>query len=156
LSRGPSCSRLVLLFWAAVLLSAQAGHITPFTGVWKLNLAESKFDPGPPFQSFTLTFTPDGTRHLDLIGADGAPLQASLPWSDGKEVAVAVTQGDLHNVTAISKIHGKTFDDTWRENGKTIEKVHGAIRKVHNLAITVEGTDRQGRAYHNRLIFEKQ
>jgi len=67
---------------------AQTEHITPFIGAWKLNLAKSSFNPGPPFKGFTLTFTPDGTRKLDLVGADGQSLKASLPWSDGKEVSV--------------------------------------------------------------------
>jgi len=42
-----------------------AGHNTPFTGTWKLNGAMSTFKPGRSFKSFTLTFTPDGTRQLE-------------------------------------------------------------------------------------------
>jgi len=149
-------SQLALLFWAAIVLVAQTGYVTPFTGTWKLNLAKSTFDPGPPFRSFTLTFTPDGTRKLDLIGADGQPVRASLPWSDGKEVSVAVVQG-MDEATATSKIQGTTFDDTWKQNGKIIEKVHGvASSDGRMLTITVDGTDRQGRTYRNHLVFEKQ
>jgi hypothetical protein len=148
--------RLALLLGSAVVVAAQTGHITPFTGTWKLNPAKSRFNPGPPFRSFTLTFTPDGTRTLDLIGADGQPVKASLPWSDGKEVVVAVTEG-MGNVTATSKIHGQSFDDTWKENGKIIEQVHGAVSSDgRTLTITVNGTDKQGRAFHNRLRFDKQ
>jgi hypothetical protein len=140
----------------AMLLAAQPEHVTPFTGTWKLDIAKSNFNPGPPFKSFTLTFTPDGTRHLDLIGADGRPLKASLPWSDGKEVPVAVTEGNMNNVTAVSKIQGKTFDDTWRENGKVVEKVRGVLSSDRrSLAVSVEGTASQGRAFHNHLVFEK-
>jgi 4-carboxymuconolactone decarboxylase len=142
---------------AALLLAAQTEHITPFTGTWKMNLVKSTFNPGPPFKSFTLTFTPDGTRHLDLIGAAGQPLKASLPWSDGKEVPVTVAQGNMNNVTAVSKIQGKTFNDTWRENGKVIEKVRGVLSSDgRSLAVSVEGTDRQGHAFHNRIVFEKE
>jgi len=50
-----------------VAVMPQTQHITPFTGTWKLNLAKSKFDPGPPFKSFILIFTPDGARNLDLV-----------------------------------------------------------------------------------------
>jgi hypothetical protein len=39
---------------AAVVLVAQSEHITAFTGTWKLNVAKSRFNPGPPFRSFTL------------------------------------------------------------------------------------------------------
>jgi len=72
-----------------------------------LHRARSTGNPGPPFKSFAITFTADGTRHLDLIGAGGQPLKASLPRSDGKEVPVT----GMENVTAASKIEGKTFDD---------------------------------------------
>ena len=132
---------------------AQAEHITAFTGAWKLNVAKSSFQPGPPFRSFTLTFTPDGTRNLDLIGAEGQPLKVSLPWSDGKEVAPV----GMGNVTAISKMEGRTFHDTWKENGRIIERVHGVMSPDgKTLIISVDGTDRQGNAFHNRLRFEKQ
>jgi len=135
---------------------AQTAHVTAFTGVWKLNVAKSRFNPGPPFKSFTLTFTPDGTRRLDLIRADGEPLKAALPWSDGKEVAVAVIEG-MRDITATSKIEGQSFHDTWKENGNIIERVYGAVSpdgKV--LTITVNGVNKQGGAFHNRLKFEKQ
>jgi hypothetical protein len=131
---------------------AQTGHITPFTGTWKLDVTKSTFNPGPPFKSFTITFTPDGTRHLDLIAADGR-LTASLPWSDGKEIAVT----GMENVTASSKIQGRTFHDVWKQNGKIIEDVHGVVSSNGRpMNITVDGTNKEGHKFHNRLIFEKQ
>jgi hypothetical protein len=147
---------LVVLLATPVVAMAQAEHITPFTGTWKLNLANSRFDPGPPFKSFTLGFTPDGTRHLDLIGADGQALAASLPWSDGKEVPVTAAPG-MEGATATLKIRGRTFDDTWEQNGRVIEKVHGIVSSDgRTLTISVDGTDGQGRAFHNRLVFDRQ
>jgi len=53
----PLFLRLALLLAFAFNVVAQTEHITPFTGTWKLNLAKSRFNPGPPFRSFTLTFT---------------------------------------------------------------------------------------------------
>jgi hypothetical protein len=147
----------VLLVAFAGLATGQVEHVSAFTGTWKLNLSKSRFDPGPPFKSFTLTFTADGVRHLDLIGAGGEPLKASLPWSDGKEVPVNTTEANLQNVTAVSKIHGKTFDDTWRQNGKVIEKVHGAVSSDgRTLTIHVQGPARQGGTFRNRVVFDKQ
>ena len=71
-------------------------------------------------------FAPDGTRHLDLTYADGQTLKASLSWSDGKEVSVTASQG-FENATAVSKIQGRTFNNTWRHSRKIIEKVHAAV-----------------------------
>ena len=147
----PLSSPLAVMFGVVLVLLAQTGHVTPFTGTWKMNLAKSRFNPGPPFKSFAITFTADGTRHLDLIGADGQPLKASLPWSDGKEVPVT----GMENVTAISKIEGKTFHDVWKQNGRIIEDVHGALfPDGRTLTTTVDGRDGQGRAFQNHLTFE--
>ena len=147
---------IALLFWAAVVVFPQAGHITPFTGTWKLNVAMSTFKPGPPFKSFTLTFTPDGTRQLDLTYTDGQTLRASLPWSDGTEVSVTADQG-FEGVSAVSKIQGNTTNDTRKRNGRVIERVHAAVSPGgKTLKIRVDGTDVEGRAFQNRLTFEKQ
>jgi hypothetical protein len=146
-----------LLFGFAFLAAAQTQHITAFTGTWRFNVAKSEFNPGLPFKSFTLTFAPDGVRHLDLIPANGQPFRAELPWSDGKEVSVVVKEGSTGNVQAVSKIKGKTFDDTWRENDKVIEKVHGVLSADgETLTVTVEGPTQQGGTFHNRVVFDKQ
>ena len=153
MSKRLSLPRLTLLFAVALVLAAQSDHITPFTGTWKLDLAKSRFNPGPPFQSFTITFTPDGVRHLDLIGADGQALKAALPWSDGTEVAVA----GMENTTATSKMKGRRFHDIWKQNGKQIEDVHGVVSPDgKTLRTTVDATDNQGRPHHNELTFDKQ
>ncbi len=147
------CLRLALVVGAAVALTSQTGHITPFTGTWKLNLAKSSFNPGPPFKSFTITFTPDGTRKLDLIGANGQPLKVSLPWSDGKEVPVT----GMENATATSKIQGKTFHDLWKQNGRIIEDVHGVVSSDgKTLTTTVDARYTQDIPIHNHLTFDKQ
>ena len=140
-----------LLFAAG--LTAQTEHVTPFTGTWKLNLAKSKFNPGPPFQSFTITFTPDGVRHLDLIAPDGQGIKVSLPWSDGKQVS---PEG-MENTVTTSKIQGRTFHDIWKQNGKLIEDVHGVVSPDGTtLKTTVDGTNKQGHSYHNELTFDRQ
>jgi hypothetical protein len=142
--------------WAYVI-AAQSAHVTAFTGTWKLNVAKSKFDPGPPFQSFTLTFTPDGARNLDLVAANGQPLKATLPWSDGREIVVHIVEGSMQNVTAVSKIKGRTFEDTWRQNGEIIEKVHGAVSPDgRTLAVTVDRPIKKGGTFRNRVVFDKQ
>ncbi len=142
-----------LLLLPGLLAVAQTQHITAFTGTWKLNVAKSSFSPGPPLKSFVLTFTPDGVRHLDLIGAGGQLLKVSLPWSDGKEV---IPEG-MENTRVISKIQGHTVDDTWRQDGKIIEKVHGTVSPDgRTLTMNVEGPLQQGGSFRNRVVFDRQ
>jgi hypothetical protein len=148
---------LIVVLSLASLAAGQTNHLTPFTGTWKFNVEKSAFHPGPPFKSFTLAFTPDGVRHLDLIPADGQPLKAELPWSNGKEVVVVVKVGSMPNVKAVSKIRGRTFDDTWTQDGKVIEKVRGALsRDGKTLTVTVEGPLQPSGTFKNRVVFDKQ
>jgi len=61
------------------------------------------------------------------------------------------------NATATSKIQGKTFHDTWKQDGKVIERVRGVVSSDgKTLTITVDGPSSQGRAFHNRLKFERR
>jgi hypothetical protein len=87
-----------------------------------------------------------------LIGADDQPLKAALPWSDGKEVSVE----GMGNATATSKIQGRIFHDIWKVSGKVTEDVHGVSPDGATLRTTVNGTDNQGRPYHNELTFDKE
>ena len=131
---------LIVVLGLAGLAAAQTNHQTPFTGTWTFNADKSAFNPGPPFKRFTLTFTPDGVRHLDLVPANGQAFKAELPWSDGKEVAVVVKEGSMPNAKAAPEIRGRTFNDTWTQDGKVIEKVHGVVsRDGKTLAVTVKG-----------------
>lgn len=145
--------------WLSLSAAPAAGqqHITPFTGQWRYDPQRSKFDPGPPFRSFVLRFTPDGTRHLDLVFADGRRLRAELPWSDGRRVAVRILEGAMSGVEAVSRIRGRAFEDTWFENGRVIERVRGRLsRDGSTLTADVEGPLPGGGVFHNRVVFARQ
>lgn len=145
------------LLFALPLAAAQPRRVTPFTGRWQYDAARSEFHPGPPFRSFVLTFTEDGTRHLDLTFADGRRLRAELPWSDGKEVSVRVFEGSMGDVRAVSRIRGRTFRDTWTENGKAIEHVRGRLSRDGNtLTVDVRGPLPGGGEFRNRVVFDRR
>jgi len=59
---------LSLLVLSSVPLLAQDN---PFVGIWKLNLAKSKFEPGPAPKSQTRTVCQDGALTLMESAADG-------------------------------------------------------------------------------------
>ncbi len=145
------------LVLALALGAEQARRITPFTGQWQYNAARSKFDPGPPFRSFMLTFTEDGVRHLDLILADGRRVRAELPWSDGRQVSVLSLEGLTGRVQAVSRIRGRTFEDTWTQDGRVIERVRGRLSADgKTLIVDVQGPLPDGKEFRNRVVFERQ
>ena len=135
------------------MASAHSQHITAFTGTWKLDVARSRFVPGPPFRDFILTFTPDGTRHILLTTADGHQLKIDLPWSGGQEV----TPLGMDTARTVSTTRGRVFNDTWRQNGKIIETVQGEVSAdSQTLRITVKGPLTPSGRFHNRLLFHRQ
>src|ERR1700693_1412421 len=54
----------LLILFALALVAAD----NPFVGTWKLNVAKSKFNPGPPLQSQTVTIGAD--NKVEVSGTD--------------------------------------------------------------------------------------
>lgn len=149
----PSFSRLVLLFVPAAILVAQMDHTNAFTGTWKLNVAKSKFSPGPAPQSSMVTMAPDGTFTMEGVDSQGKPFKLSHPWSVNKEVPV----DGIENATIITKLQGRTMDDTMKSGGKTVQTVHAVLSPDRRTSTaTIDATDEQGRHIHNVVIYEKQ
>jgi len=156
MSREDRVSRRVtaaMLIGLAPAVALAADHITAFTGTWQYNPAKSAFQPGPPFKSFTITFTREGVRNLDLVDGGGRVVKVSLPWSDGKEV----TPEGMENARVVSRIQGNTVEDTWRQNGRIIETVRGVVSADgKTLTMHVEGPLPQGGTFRNRVVFDRQ
>jgi hypothetical protein len=70
-----SFERIAKLVLTTFLFCGAAwGADNPFVGTWKLNLAKSKFDPGPPVRSRTVTVEPagDGVKwSIEQVDANG-------------------------------------------------------------------------------------
>ena len=72
--------------------SASAQAADPLVGTWKLDVAESKFSPGPPPKSITVTFEPAGEGvkvTADVVGADDKPTHTTYTGNyDGKDYPI--------------------------------------------------------------------
>ncbi len=78
------------LFFGTLALTANLWSADPFIGVWKLNPAKSKFEPGPAPQSLLMTWTNDDsgatTIHSEGVRADGKTIQETyVAIYDGNE-----------------------------------------------------------------------
>jgi hypothetical protein len=74
---------MALLGLAVATALPQAGFAqsNPLVGTWKLNLAKSKFSPGPPPRSLTLTYQQDGQNIRSTaqgVDAQGNPVPAGV------------------------------------------------------------------------------
>ncbi len=142
-------SLLLMLFAGGIALLAQTSN--PFTGKWELNVAKSKYNPGPAPKSQTVTITDDKTT-VEGVDGNGKPVRWSFTPSQGTAVPIE----GMENSTVDDRRSGNRVDDNWKVMGGNVH-AHGVISNHgKTLKYTMIGTDGQGRAVHNVLIYEKQ
>jgi len=150
---------LVVLVAADVAqLSAQGKD--PRIGTWKLNVAKSKYDPGPAPQSQTLK--------VDAVGK-GEKITSETVTADGKKVTVTYTanfDGKDYPLTgsalgadkvSLKRIDARTTERIDKKDGKpvvTIRRVVSADGKT--MTATVKGKNAEGKPINNVAVFEKQ
>ena len=145
-------SLAAVLVASAVVLAAQTDQNSPFTGTWKLNVAKSKFNPGPPPKGETVTIAPDGKVSVEEVDAEGK----TVNWSFTPSGDTAVPIEGLQDATVLEKISGNTVEHTWKIGGGN-ETGHGVVSKNgKTMKYTMTGTNGQGQKVHNVAIYEKQ
>jgi hypothetical protein len=131
-----------------------------FSGNWKVNLAKSKYDPGPPPKgpNFSkIEAIPGGIKFTnDGVNSEGKPTHNE--WSgkfDGKDNPV---NGDpARDTAALKKIDDHTLEITNKKDGK----VTGVVRVVFardgkTRTQTGHNTNAKGIKTNNTIIYEKQ
>src|SRR4051794_26242632 len=96
---------------------AQNEHITAFTGDWKLNLAKSRFNPGPPFKSFTLTCTPDDPERPHSQLGPRRSVRRSFgpgpPWFGGRHGSGTQFVSWIHETDFVRAIEFLVAREEW-------------------------------------------
>lgn len=144
---------------AIVLSSSVVLAADNWLGTWKVDLAKSKYSPGPAPRSYTLKFeaTPGGIQFTgDGVDADGkASHSMFLSRFDGKDVPY---EGNPDADTASPrKVDDNTYDNRWKKGGKatvTANVVVSADGKT--MTITQNGTNAKGEAVNNSIVYNKQ
>lgn len=142
-------SAIAIVSACATRLAAQATEAGPFTGTWKLNIAKSKFNPGPAPKSQTVTIAPDGKISVEGIESDGK----STSWSFTPSGDTAVPVEGLENTTVIEKRTGNVLEFTWnggKVKGRSVLSNHGKT-----ATYTQTGTDKDGHPIHNVQIYDR-
>ena len=130
----------------------------PLLGTWKMNVAKSKFDPGPAPKSTSLKYEAAGQGLKVTVDTDGATGLAHWEYTanfDGKDYPVAGNpEGDM---VALKRMTTTTTEAVIKKSGKTMTsntRVVSADGK--SLTITVKGTNAKGQTVHNVQVFDKQ
>ena len=145
---------VVIVIATGTLLFAQDN---PFVGTWQLNVAKSKYVPGPAPQSSTRTWDAGGMVMVNGVNAAGKSTSYGYTIKDdGKDYP---TMGSIPNTAdkiTSKKVDANTYEATFTKAGKEVEKT---TFKVSNggktLTIHAKGTSPAG-PFDNLQVWEKQ
>jgi len=131
----------------------------PFNGTWKLNVSKSKFTPGPPPQSGTITVKVEGDiQNVKTEGqaADGTMTQTSFVAKlDG--TPVPITGSPTADMTSLRKINARTLETKSTKGGKPVAQRRVTISPDGKImTITGSGLNQKGVKTTATAVYEKQ
>jgi len=138
-------------------LSAQATD--PRIGTWQLNVAKSKFSPGPPPQSQTLKIEASGRGEKvtsEAVNADGTPTTTQYTANfDGKDYPLTGSQ--IADMVSLKRVDARTTERTDKKGDKVMTSITRVVSADgKSMTATVKGTNAQGQSTSNVAVFEKQ
>lgn len=144
---------------AIVLASSVALAAEAWLGTWKLNVAKSKYRPGPAPKNLTLTWeaTADGIKHAsDGVNGDGSPMQSGYVTKyDGTDVPY--TGNPDADMASAKKTNDHSYVNVWKKDGKpTITAKVVVSKNGKTMTIKQTGTNAKGQAVNNTAVYDKQ
>ena len=138
-------------------LSAQASD--PRIGTWKLNVAKSKYNPGPAPQSLTVNVEPSGKGEkvtTEFVNADGTRTTTEYTANfDGKDYPLTGSQ--IADTVSLKRSNARTTVRTDKKGGTVAQTLRRVVSKDgKTMTVTTKGTNAQGQAVNNVALFEKQ
>jgi hypothetical protein len=159
-------ARTIVLVAALALTTAVAVGADVLSGTWKLNVAKSKFSPGPAPKSGTqtITATADGMKVVaDGVDSEGKKTRNEYSAKfDGKEYPEKPTIDGKPNsngpdTISIKKIDDYNFETTTRKKGAVLTVTKIVISKDgKTLTATGTGKNAEGKTVNNSIVAEKQ
>ncbi len=136
-----------------------ANPADPVNGTWELNVAKSKFEPGPGPQKQTRTYESDGqtVKHISKgVNAEGKATQVEYTASyDGKDHPM--TGNPVADTISLKRIDDVTTEATLKKAGKVVSTTTRVISKDgKEMTFTTTGTNSKGEAINNTLVFDKK
>jgi hypothetical protein len=150
----------VLVLLAAGIPTVSAQGADPRTGTWKLNVAKSKFSPGPPPKSQTLRIEPAAPKGekvvSEMVGGDGNTVKVEYTAQfDGKDYPV--TGSPNADMLSLKRVNARTTERTDKKGGKTTLRYRRVVSADgKTMTVTVKGKNAAGETVNNTAVFEKQ
>jgi hypothetical protein len=158
----PKPARIITVAAAALVVfgvAALAQNKDPFVGTWHLNLAKSKYSPGPAPKATTSTYEAAGKGYKISVKTEPASGPAQV-WSyttdlDGKDSKITGNNPNA-DTAAAKRIDALTLEIVNKKGGKvmsTQKNVVSADGKTRT--VTTDGTGADGQKVHNVAVYEK-
>jgi hypothetical protein len=137
---------------------AQAGD--PQVGTWKLNIAKSKYSPGPAPKSATTKIEAAGAATkviVDQVQADGTVRHWEFTANyDGKDTPVTGNNPDA-DMVARTRVDANTVKTISKKGGKVTTSQTSAVSSDGKTrTVTTTGTNAAGKAVNNVAVYDKQ
>jgi hypothetical protein len=154
------------LFFFVVITALAAGPLmaqsNPFIGTWKLNVAKSRFEPGPAPQSQTRTVVADGDGakySFEGVRADGSAISYSFTVKyDGKDYPITGSgaPGGADSI-AIKRVGDNKAEATLKKDGKEVGKSVVEVSKDGTVStVKSKGKTPDGKDYSTDSVYDKQ
>jgi hypothetical protein len=148
-----------VLVATVTLTTLAAQSPDPRVGQWTLNVAKSKYNPGPAPKSQTLTVeaTAQGEKVTsDIVNADGTHTNTQYSAAfDGKEYPL--TGSPTADSVMLKRIDGHSTERVDKKAGKVVQTFRRVVSKDgRTMTVTTTGTNAKGQAVNNVIIFEKR
>ncbi len=153
------CRRIALSLVTSGLLLAQSNSAI---GIWKLNVAKSKWVnvQAPKSETRTVEAQGNGAKYtFEGIAADGSKIAWSFTTNyDGKDSAISGVGGpNGADADALTRVDANTTKAASKKAGKVVQTTTAVVSKDGKVTtLTSKGTDAQGKPTSSVTVFDKQ
>lgn len=142
-----------------IAVASAASAKDPIIGTWQLNVAKSKFSPGPAPKSHTRTYmaTADGIElTYETVAADGSATSGKSSYKyDGKDYEI--TGSSDFDTVALKRVDDSTVESTQKKAGKVVGATTRTVSKDGKvMTLKLSGKNAKGEAYDHVMVFDKQ
>lgn len=144
-----------------VAIGAQSGfaQVDPLLGSWVLNVAKSKYTPGPPPKEQTTIFEAAGQGvKVTTKGTDSAGKPTMTAYTanyDGKDYPV--TGNPDWDMVSLKRVDANTVEFTRKRAGKVVQTATSVVSKDGKTrTITTTGVNALGQKINNVAVYDKK
>ena len=142
--------------------SVTAQEPDPFIGKWTVNIAKSKFEPGPAAKSWNRSIVDRGNDVWlvtdEIVNADGTQVYQQMAFKmDGLEYPIARKGAPVALTIALKRLDKLNVEYTLKAEGKIILSTGGVMSKDgKTYTENQKWTNAQGKPLNDTVVFEKQ